>query len=41
VRVDLPDEVEVLIANLMDCKIYEADLFKELSHGVLKKIINA
>jgi len=30
VRIDLPGEVEVLITNLMDCKIYEADLFKEL-----------
>lgn len=32
VRVDLPNEVEVLITNLMDTKVYEADLFKELYH---------
>ena len=32
VRVDLPNEVEVLITNLMDNKIYKADLFKDLYH---------
>ena len=32
VRVDLPNEVEVLITNLTNRKIYEADLFKELYH---------
>jgi hypothetical protein len=32
VRVDLPNEVEVLITNLTDSKKYESDLFKELYH---------
>ena len=32
VRVELPNEVEVLITNLMDTETYEADLFKELYH---------
>ncbi|NOQ35413.1 MAG: IS4 family transposase [Methylococcaceae bacterium] len=32
VRVDLPNEVEVLITNLMGCEVYEADVFKELYH---------
>lgn len=32
VRVDLPDEVEVLITNLTDSEMYEADLFQELYH---------
>ena len=30
VRVDLPNEVEVLITNLMDTEVYEAELFKAL-----------
>lgn len=32
VRVDLPNGVEVLITNLIDTTIYEADSFKELYH---------
>ena len=32
VRVDLPNEVEVLITNLMDTNKYEASLFKSLYH---------
>ena len=32
VRVDLPNEVEVLITNLMDTGLYEASLFKSLYH---------
>ena len=32
VRVDLPNEVEVLITNLMDTELYEASLFKSLYH---------
>jgi hypothetical protein len=32
VRVDLPNEVEVLITNLTDSEMYEVDLFKELYH---------
>jgi len=32
VRVDLPNEVEVLITNLMDTKKYDAGLFKSLYH---------
>jgi len=32
IRVDLPNEVEVLITNLMDSKTYEAKLFKSLYH---------
>lgn len=32
VRVDLPGEVEVLITNLMDSKVYESSLFKSLYH---------
>lgn len=32
VRVDLPDEVEVLITNLMDTEKYPANLFKALYH---------
>lgn len=32
VRVDLPNEVEVLITNLMDTEIYPAHLFKALYH---------
>ena len=32
VRVDLPNEVEVLITNLMDTEAYEAGIFKSLYH---------
>lgn len=32
VRVDLPNEVEVLITNLTDSEKYESDLFKDLYH---------
>jgi len=32
VRVDLRNEVEVLITNLMDASLYEADVFKSLYH---------
>jgi hypothetical protein len=32
VRVDLPNEIEVLITNLMDTELYEASLFKSLYH---------
>lgn len=32
VRVDLPNEVEVLITNLMDAEIYDVSLFKSLYH---------
>jgi len=32
VRVDLPNEVEVLITNLMDSKKYDASVFKSLYH---------
>ncbi len=31
-RVDLPNEVEVLIANLIDSKKYDASVFKSLYH---------
>jgi hypothetical protein len=32
IRVDLPNETEVLITNLMDKKRYPAQEFKRLSH---------
>ncbi len=32
VRVELPNEVEVLITNLMDSETYDAGIFKELYH---------
>ncbi|MCU7960691.1 MAG: transposase [gamma proteobacterium symbiont of Bathyaustriella thionipta] len=32
IRVDLPNEVEVLITNLMDSKTYPAKIFKSLYH---------
>ncbi len=32
IRVDLPNEVEVLVTNLVDSKCYSARLFKGLYH---------